>query len=356
MTAAARERWGEIDGLPVERYVLERGELRATFTNYGAALVALEVPDRDGKRANVVLGFDELADYASAENPYFGGLIGRCANRIAHARFELDGREHLLAANEGRHHLHGGARGFDRRVWQAEYEPLAGRIAFTRVSPAGEEGYPGELRARATYRLLEDGVLELEIEAACDAPTLWNPTQHAYWNLAGDGNSGGDVRAHVLELDASRYLEIDEELLPTGRVAHVDGTALDLRAATDRGMRGRGGSGRALGAVIAALAGTPAGGLDHGFVLDASAPGRLVRAGRLADPRSGRVLELATTQPCLQVYTGNNLGGRFARHGGVCLEPQGYTDAIHHAHFPSIVLRPGRSWRERTMWKFPVAN
>jgi galactose mutarotase-like enzyme len=482
----AREAWGEVDGVHVERFVLERGALRAVFTNYGATLLALEVPDRHGVRADVVLGFDTLAEYASPRNPYFGSLVGRCANRIAGARFELDGRVHELAANEGRHHLHGGRRGFDRRVWEAEFEPRAGWIAFERTSAAGEEGYPGELRVRATYRLIDGvesggwesgtggasgehvrreraaaqlegdeqldrgaqlesdaqlesgaqleggsqlerdvqlegdaqlawgtrlgseaqlangprsgsrltfGALELEIVATCDAPTLWNPTQHTYWNLAG----GGDVSEHVLELAASRYLEVDHEMIPTGRILPVERTPLDLRGRFGLPPHPHGRSGepldprvrfgtrpdprgrlsarsvRRLGDAIAALARTPAGGVDHAFALDDGNVDEPRTVCTLAEPRSGRVLEIAATQPCLQVYTSNRLGascgasstaaalrgkgGRlYTHHSGVCLEAQGFPDAIHHAQFPSVVLRPGERWYARTIWRLAVAK
>ncbi|TAJ08200.1 MAG: galactose mutarotase [Planctomycetota bacterium] len=334
---ATCEPWGESDGVAVERYVLERDGIRATFTNFGAALIALEVPDRNGARADVVLGFDSLAEYASPRNPYFGSIVGRCANRIAGARFELDERAHVLAANEGRHHLHGGVRGFDRRAWSAELDAHAARVVFARTSPAGEEGYPGALRVLATYALSPGGVLELEISAACDAPTLWNPTQHSYFNLAG---LGGDVGEHRLEVRASRVLAVDAELIPTGELIAIDGARVDLRGATGAG-------------------------LDHCFALDAAAArGRDASATprlacRLTEPRSGRVLEIEATQPGLQVYTGNGLGElvgkrgvRYPRHGGICLETQGFPDAVHHAHFPSVVLRPGERRRDVTRWRF----
>jgi aldose 1-epimerase len=342
VSAASRESWGEIDGVLIERFVLERDGIRATFTNFGATLIALEVPDRDGARADVVLGFDALAEYASPRNPYFGSLVGRCANRIAGARFELDGRAHVLAANEGRNHLHGGARGFDRRPWRARFDERATRVSFERTSPDGEEGYPGELRVRATYSLSAGGVLELELAATCDAPTLWNPTQHSYFNLAGPGS---DVGEHRLEVRASRVLEVDGELVPTGALLPVDGRRVG-RLSDAHGMPR-----------------DASGGLDHCFALDDSSTTSPRLACRLAEPRSGRVLEIETTQPGLQVYTGNHLGSvngkrgiRYPRHGGICLEAQGFPDAVHHAHFPSVVLRPGERWWAHTRWRFSASG
>lgn len=332
MSGATREPWGELDGVPIERFTLERDGLRALFTNFGATLVELWVPDRRGERADVVLGFDALDDYAGPHNPYFGGLVGRCANRIAGARFALDGRSYVVAANEGRNHLHGGVRGFDRRVWTSELDARAMRVTFARTSPHGEEGYPGTLEARASYALLPCGVLELEITATCDAPTPWNPTQHSYFNLAG---AGGDIASHHLEVCASRVLEVDAELVPTGVLLATDGARIDMRA-----------------------------GLDHCFALEglglgARAEPRL--ACRLTEARSGRTLELEATQPGLQVYMGNHLGAvvgkrgiRYPRHGGICLEPQGFPDALHHAHFPSVVLRPGERRRDVVRWRFGV--
>jgi len=344
VTRSARETLGQdADGALIERLVLERDGLRATWMNFGASLIGLEVPDRAGARVDVVLGFDTLAEYESARNPYFGGLVGRCANRIAGARFSLDGREHVLAANEGRHHLHGGRRGFDRRAWESELLPEEFRVDFTLTSPAGEEGYPGTLTQRASYRLLPGGVLELQTQASCDAATLWNLTQHSYFNLAGRGS----VAEHRLSVRASRFVEVDAELIPSGGLVALAGSALDLRRA------------RRLGECIELLAHTPAGGLDHCFALDPGAGPGLREACRLEEARSGRVLEIATTLPGLQVYTGNRLddlagkrGQRYPRHGGVCLETQGFPDAVHHAHFPSVVLRPGELRRETTRWRF----
>ena len=344
MSKSSREAFGRTqDGKPIERFVLEQRGLRATFTNFGATLLTLEVPDRHGARADVVLGFDTLAEYESSSNPYFGGLVGRCANRIAGARFELEGREVLLAANEGRHHLHGGRRGFDRRAWTAYFDPDAASVSFTRNSPAGEEGYPGTLVLRATYRLENDAVLSLETEASCDVATAVNLTQHTYFNLAGEGS----VEQHELEVRALRFVAVDDELIPTGELRDVQGTPFDLRGP------------RRLGDCLAALANSASEGLDLCYVLDGGRTEVARAVCRLSQAHSGRVLEVATTQPGLQVYTANRLadlhgkrGQTYRRHAGVCLETQHWPDAPHHAHFPSIVLRPGERHREVTRWTF----
>ena len=346
MIRAAREASANAeDGTPPERMVLERGGLRATWTNFGATLIGLEVPDRHGTREDVVLGFDTLEEYASSENPYFGGIVGRCANRIAGARFELDGREYLLTANEGRHHLHGGERGFDRRVWHARVDSAEHRVDFSRQSPAGEEGYPGALQLLASYRLLPDMQLELSCTATCDAPTLVNLTQHSYFNLAGNGS----VADHLLEVCASQRVVVDDELIPSGLLAGVQDSPFDMRTP------------RRLGECIDMLGSMPTVGLDACYALDGGQAHEPRLACRLSDPRSGRRLEVFTTQPGLQVYTGNHLAGLRGKHGvpcsrhsGVCLETQHFPDAVHHPHFQSVVLRPGATYRHVTRWRWRV--
>lgn len=341
--SARREPWGTTrEGEPVELYTLEQGALRARFASFGATLVSLEVPDRRGERADVVLGFDTLAEYESPANPYFGGLVGRSANRIAGARFTLDGREHALAANEGNHHLHGGLRGFDRRVWRGELHASRTAVRFERVSPDGEEGYPGNLRISAEYALERDRLV-LTCAATTDATTLVNLVQHSYFNLAG----AGTVLEHELEVRAERVLELDAQLLPTGRILRTAGTPFDFTP------------GRTIGERLAALVDTPAGGYDVCFALPCGwATGRRL-ACVLREPVSGRELRLETTAHGLQLYTGNRLsdlcgkGGRVApRFGGLCLEAQGLPDAIHHEGFPSAVLRPGQRYAQTTTWAF----
>ncbi len=346
MSVYPREPWGRTrDGEAVELFTLENGAMCARLTTLGATLVSLDAPDRHGQRADIVLGFDTLAAYESAENPYFGGIVGRCANRIGGARFTLDGREHVLSANEGHNHLHGGRRGFDRRVWAAEPQQ-GGGIRFHLRSPEGEEGYPACLEASAEYALgpspagARAQLLGLQLHANADAPTPCNLTQHSYFNLAGSGT----ILEHELEILASRYVVVDNELVPTGDLASVEGTPFDFRAP------------RRIGECIAQLADSPPGGYDLCYALDA--PG-VSLAARLRDPRSGRTLEIYTDAPGLQLYTGNHLDGiagksgvRYPRFGGVCLEAQHFPDAVHHPAFPSVVLRPGEVRHTTTIWMF----
>ena len=342
-----REPWGSTRaGEPVELVTLDHGRVRARCTNFGATLVSLEVPDRAGELGDVVLGFDSLAEYESERNPYCGGVVGRCANRIGGARFTLDGREVRLTANEGANHLHGGARGFDRRLWTTR-EARGSSVHFDLHSADGDEGYPGALDVSAGYHLgpVAEGqstfVVGVQLLAHVHAPTPCSPTQHGYFNLAGSGS----VLDHTLEVFASRYVVVDAELVPTGELASVAGTPFDFRRP------------RRIGARIAALEATPARGYDVCFVLDGA--GWHAPAARLHDPRSGRTLEIHTQQPGLQLYTGNRLDGlrgkRGARHerfAGACLETQGLPDAVNHPHFPSVVLRPHAPAHFTTVWLF----
>ena len=341
--SARREPWGTTRaGDAVELVTLERGALCARLTSFGAALVSLEVPDRRGERGDVVLGFDALAGYDSAANAYFGGLIGRCANRIRGARFELDGRAHSLTVNEGRQHLHGGVRGFDRRAWTLDLG--ADAVTFRRRSREGEEGYPGALDVAVTYALLEDA-LDIEVEARTDAPTLCNLTQHSYFNLSG----ADTVLEHELEVDTAQVVAVDDELVPTGALAWLAGTRFDLRGAARLGERVRPGT---------------RGGIDLCYAVGALASGRGAPrpVARLSEPTSGRTLTIESDAPGLQVYTGHHLagvpgkGGRtYGPYAGLCLESQGFPDAVHHAAFPSVVLRPGERFVQRTLWRFGTA-
>lgn len=342
--SARREPWGTTRaGDAVELVTLERGALRARLTSFGATLVALEVPDRRGERGDVVLGFDGLAGYDSAANPYFGGLIGRCANRIGGARFELGGRGHSLTVNEGHHHLHGGVRGFDRRAWTLELG--ADAVTFRRRSREGEEGYPGALDVAVTYALLEDA-LGIEAEARTDAPTLCNLTQHSYFNLSG----AETVLDHELAVDAAHVVAVDDQLVPTGALAALAGTRFDLRGAARLRERVRSGTPRGA-----------AGGIDLCYAVGKLPTGHGAPrpVARLSEPTSGRTLAIESDAPGLQVYTGHYLdgvsgkGGRtYGPHAGLCLESQGFPDAVHHAAFPSVVLRPGEPYVQRTLWRF----
>jgi aldose 1-epimerase len=331
------------DGVAALAFVLTNAAgAEVRLLSYGATLVGMRVPDRHGRPGDVVLGFDSWQRYLGP-HPHLGGIVGRFANRIAGSRFQLEGREHRLAANEPPHHLHGGVRGFDRCVWRAE--PVSrgeGAVVFQLVSPDGGEGYPGALEVRATYVLSETNVLGLELEARCDRATVVNLTQHAYYHL-GDGGAS-PVLGHELWLDSDRFLEVDPHGIPTGAVLPVEGGPLDFR--TPRGVGER---------IQAAPGGRS--GYDHCLVLrrPAEPGGAPVRAARLRDPESGRSLELWCTQPALQLYAGNFLDGSvrgrggvaYHRHHALCLEPEHFPDAPNQGGFPSTVLRPGERYSHR---------
>jgi aldose 1-epimerase len=345
-----RQRFGWLpDGTAVERFVLVNAAgTRAELVSWGASLVRLLARDRAGRLGDVVLGFDSLAPYL-ADHPHLGGTIGRYANRIAGGRLPLDGREWLLAANQPPHHLHGGVVGFDRVVWEADEIRERGGVGvrFSHQSPDGDEGYPGRLDVTVTYRLDADDALRMDFAARSGAPTVVNLTQHAYWNLRDGGASG--ILDHELLVNASAYTPVDRTGIPTGAIEPVAGTPLDFR------------SPRRIGERIGALAGLR-GGYDHNFVLDrapAAATGPSL-AARLRDPASGRVLEVHTTQPGLQLYAGNFLdgslvgrdGARYLRHHGLCLETQHFPDSPHHPHFPTTRLAPGETYRHMTLYLF----
>ncbi|MEU6103810.1 aldose epimerase family protein [Streptomyces flaveolus] len=311
------------DGTPVHRWTLERAGVRVRVLTYGGIVQSAEVPDRDGHPADVVLGFADLDGYVTHPEPYFGALVGRYANRIAGGRFPLDGRTYALALNNGPNSLHGGERGFDKRVWDAE--PVGHGVRLSRVSPHGEEGFPGRLEVSATYTLDESGALRIAYEAVTDAPTVLNPTNHSYFNLSGSGHTGG----HELRIAASRITPVDADLIPAGAPAEVAGTRFDFREA------------RKVGA-----------GYDHNFVLDKGVTETAVPVAELYDPASGRVVSVATTEPGLQLYTADHLGEPFAPGDGIALETQHFPDSPNRPDFPSTVLRPGEVFRSETVYGF----
>jgi aldose 1-epimerase len=333
------------DGTKVDEYTLTNaGGLRIKIITYGAMLTTVEVPDRDGKLGVVTLYLDSLNDYL-AGHPFFGCVAGRYANRIARGKFTLDGAEYTLATNNGRNHLHGGVKGFDKAVWKAE--PMEGDdfvgVKFTLLSPDGDEGYPGTLTATATYTLANDNQLKMEYTARTDKPTHVNLTNHAYWNLAGAGS--GDVLGHELMLNADRYLPVDDELIPLGELAGVKGTPMDFTQPKTIGSR------------IARVKG----GYDHCYVLNKKEGEELSLAARIVEPKSGRVMEIYTTQPGIQLYTGNFLDGSLTvagkpckKHYGFCLETEHFPDSPNHPEYPSTVLRPGETYHEVTVHKFSV--
>jgi aldose 1-epimerase len=310
--------------------------IRATVMNYGATLVSVEAPDRHGRLAEVTLGYDTLAPYLQ-RHPYLGSICGRVANRIALGKFTLDGVEYRLAINNGPNHLHGGLKAFDQAFWRAE--PRDGAepsVKFTYLSPDGEENYPGNLRVVVTYTLKHTNEIVIDYSATTDKPTVVNLTNHVYFNLS--GGQAPTIFDHELTLAADNYTPKDADCIPTGAIASVAGTPLDFRTPHKLGER------------IAAFAD----GYDHNFVLTGAKP-----AARAVEPVSGRVLEMFTTEPGVQLYTGYYLPGDTGHGGfvhnrfaGFCLEAQHYPDSIHQPQFPSVVLRPGQEYRQETSYRF----
>ena len=337
------DQWGRNPaGEPLERVTLtnSRGVL-GKVTNLGAILTELWVPDRNGEIGNIVLGFDQVDGYL-VEHPYFGSTVGRVGNRIGGARFELDGVVHRVTANEGANHLHGGARGFHCHRW--DMIPHGERaVTFRLRSPNGDEGYPGNLDTSVRYTLEDDG-LRIDYQATTDAPTPVNLTNHSYFNLAGSGT----IVDHVVEIAADYETPTDEMMIPTGEIAPVAGTGIDFTTPTRIGDR-----------IDRYL--DHANGYDHNFVLR-SGGGELAFAARVSEPTSGRVLEVWTTEPAMQLYTGNWLDGTltgtggitYPTHGGLCLETQHYPDSVNHPEFPSTILRPGQTLRSTTLYRFGV--
>jgi aldose 1-epimerase len=339
------------DGREVEVFTLAGPSgVEVRVMTYGATLMSLCVPDRAGRAEDVVLGYDDLDGYVEGTR-YFGAIVGRYANRIARGRFVLDGRTHQLAVNNPPNHLHGGPRGFDKALWAAEETSSATEagVTFRYASPSGEEGYPGALSVTVRYALAEGGVLRFDYTATTDAPTIVNLTQHSYFNLAGAGR--GDILDHELTLDADRYTPVDETMIPTGVLEPVAGTPLDFREPARIGSR--------IGSTDPQL--VRAEGYDHNFVVRRAAPG-LVHAACLVEPASGRRLDVQTTEPGLQFYSGNHLdasvrgkdGRSYPRRSGLSLETQHFPDSPNHPDFPSTELRPGQEYRSTTVLTFGV--
>ncbi|MDX6751757.1 aldose epimerase family protein [Geminicoccaceae bacterium 1502E] len=335
------------DGRPFERWTLQGpGGVEASILTLGGILASLRMPDRQGRLDNVVLGFADPERYLDP-HPHVGALAGRYANRIGRARFTLDGVEYRLAANKPPHALHGGWVGFSRRVW--EPRPADGEaVTLSYLSPHGEEGYPGNLAVEVTYRLTGEPALRLDYRATTDRPTVLNLTNHAYFNLAGEGS--GTILDHELMIAADHFTPTDTGSIPTGEIAPVDGTPLDFRRPTRIGARIR----EAHPQLMLAL------GYDQNFVLRKSTPGALELAARVREPTSGRIMETLTTQPGVQLYTANyftgslvGASGRAWRQAdGFCLETQHLPDSPNRPEFPSTVLRPGEAWRSTTVYRF----
>jgi len=333
------------DGTAIELYTLRnKNGLVAKAMTYGAILTELHVPDKTGKMAGIVLGFGNLQDYVE-RNPFFGATAGRYANRIANAEFTLDGKAYHLFANNGPNSLHGGKKGFDKVVWKAQPKQSSDgpSVTFSYLSRDGEEGYPGNLNVTCIYTLTDGDALKLEFTAMTDKPTVVNLANHSYFNLGGEGS--GTILDEILTINADRYTVVDEQLIPTGEIASVKGTPLDFSSPAPIGAR------------IQRLTG----GYDHNYVLNGPA-GRLSFAARVKDSKSGRVMEVLTTQPGVQLYTANFLDGKtigvggkpYGKHAALCLETQHFPDSPHHPTFPTTTLRPGEKFDQTTIFRFSV--
>ncbi|MFI8945479.1 aldose epimerase family protein [Streptomyces sp. NPDC053750] len=345
-----KELFGKLaDGTKVYRWSLENGGTRMKVLSYGGVVQSLEIPDRRGRYENVSLGFDNLDDYV-ARSPHFGALIGRYGNRIAKGRFTLDGKQYQLSVNDGENSLHGGALGFDYRVWDVEpfTEGSDVGLVLHYTSVDGEMGYPGTLKAKVTYTLTRSGDWRIDYEATTDRATVVNLTSHVYWNLAGEGS--GTIEDHELSIAASRFTPTDAGLIPTGELAKVSGTPFDFRRAKPIGRDIR----DAHPQLVTAK------GFDHNWVLDKGITERPEHIATLRDRASGRTLRIATDQPGLQFYSGNFLDGTLTGTGGslyrqgdaLCLETQHFPDSPNQPSFPSTVLRPGETYRTSTVHSF----
>jgi len=347
MTAKiTQSKFGQLpDGTAIEQYTLTGGQgAFCKIITYGGTVTELHVPDRNGKLADVVLGFDNVAGYRG-DQPFFGALIGRFGNRIGKGKFTLDGKSHSLATNNGPNHLHGGPKGFDKVVWRAtpgeSKDGATLKLEYT--SPDGEENYPGTLKVTVVYTFTDSNELRIDYLAVTDKNTPVNLTNHSYFNLAGAG--AGDVLGHELMLTAKYFTPTDATLIPTGEIKPVAGTPFDFT------------TGKAIGRDIAKLFGEPHQGYDHNFVLDGG--GKMALAARVVEPKSGRVLEVLTSEPGVQLYTSNFLGDTkgksgivYKKFGGFCLETQHFPDSVNHPHFPSVILHPGEEYRSTTIHRF----
>lgn len=339
--SSGRRPFGKVGNEVVEQFILaNHSGMEVRIINYGATITDIVVPDRNGIAGNVVLGFDSLKGYLQPENPYFGSTIGRYANRIAKARFRLNGKEYVLDANNNGNTLHGGFKGFDKVIWQ----PVAlsdSSVKFTYLSPDGEGGFPGSLQTEVTFSLTSGNELYIQFMASATAPTPVNLTGHSYFNLSAGADS--TILNHELKLFAGRYTPVNEKLIPTGELLAVSGTPFDFTAAKPIG--------RDLPAVT--------GGYDHNFVLENNAAG-LKPAAELVHAASGRALRILTTYPGIQFYSGNFLNGtlagrggvRYPRHAGLCLEPQYFPDSPNRPEFPDAILKPGQTYNHTLVYQF----
>jgi aldose 1-epimerase len=350
MSEIVQENFGKLpNGSEVKRYTLKnKTGLVARVIEYGATLSELWIPDRQGQSGNVVAGFDNLDQYLKG-CPFFGATTGRYANRIARGKFTLEGREYTLATNNGPNALHGGLKGFDKQLWQSE--PSGSKdgeksVRFSYLSKDGEEGYPGNLNVTVTYTLTDDNSLIIEYIATTDQTTIVNLTNHSYFNLAGSG----DILNHELRVSADRYTPVNDQLIPTGELASVADTPFDFQQPAKIGAR------------FHQLTNNPRG-YDHNLVLKRKSPS-LETIAWVSEPSTGRRMEVLTTEPGMQLYTGNFLDGKltgvgsvnYKQHSAFCLETQHFPDSPNHSHFPTTVLRPGESFRSTTVYRFPTGQ
>jgi aldose 1-epimerase len=345
------------DGTEVEAYTLTNAQgMRVKLITYGASIAELWVPDSKGKLADVVLGFDDMKGFKEKGNPYFGCIVGRYANRIARGKFTLEGKEYTLAVNNGPNHLHGGKKGFDKKVWEVVRQGRSAKeldatkkgfveIVFRYVSEDGEEGYPGKLDTEVTYTLTNDNELSIKYVATTDKATVVNLTNHAYFNLAGHDADG--ILGHSLRMYATKYTPA-EDLIPTGKIEPVKGTPFDFTTPQKIGARSK----------------MVKGGYDINFVIDREKPGALVPAARVIEEKSGRVMDMFTTEPGVQFYTGQGLDGKlvgkggkaYEQYAGFCLEAQKYPDTPNQPDFPTATLKKGEKYTQQTIYKFSAVK
>lgn len=342
--------FGETDGKKVDLYTLTNAKgVVMAVTNYGGIMVSLLVPDKAGKMGDIVLGYNDVAGYVK-NNPYFGSIVGRYGNRIGKAKFSLDGKEYTLAANNGENSLHGGVKGFDKVVWDAKEVKAdnAVGVELKYLSKDMEEGFPGNLSVTVTYWLTNDNEFKLDYLATTDKATVVNLTHHSYFNLAGEGS--GDILGHELMMNADKYTPVDVGLIPTGELPAVEGTPMDFKKPTAVGAR-----------IDADFEQLKFGkGYDHNWVLNQKKPGEMTLAATVYEPKSGRFMEVMTTEPGLQLYTGNFLDGSiigksgkaYAFRNALCLETQHFPDSPNKPDFPSVVLQPGETYKTTTIYKF----
>jgi len=351
MSKITKQSWGALpSGEPIDLYTLRNGKgIEATISNFGGRIVTLKVPDRTGKFEDVVLGYDTLEPYTKP-NPFFGTLVGRYANRIANGEFSLNGKKYTLLKNNGPNSLHGGGKGFDKKAWTAALTNGDKSLQLSYLSKDGEEGYPGNLSTTVTYSLGDDNGLHLEYEATTDADTVLNLTNHSYFNLA--GHAHGEILDHQLVVNADKFTPVNANLIPTGELRNVDGTPFDFRKPTAIGER----------IDSPDLQMQYGKGYDHNFVLN-RVGGEATLAAKVTDPKSGRVMEVLTTQPGVQLYTANHIEGQIQGKGGAtyhfrsayCFETQHFPDSPNQPAFPTVVLKPGQKFHETTIFRFSTA-